>query len=70
MSKTKQFAARIAVVTGVVTLFAASVFADSRPSDETSWRERNRGEERRDGDRDRDWDRRGDDSRNGRDRDR
>lgn len=69
MRKIKQLSARIAVVAGAATLLAASAFADSRPSDETSWRDRNRGDVRRDGDRDRDDERRRDDSRNGRDRD-
>jgi len=67
VSKTKQFAARMAVVAGAATLVVASAFADSRPSNETSWRGGNRGSERRDGDRGRDNDRRGDNSRNGRD---
>lgn len=65
MKKMKQLSARIAVVAGAATLLAASAFADSRPSDETSWRERDRGDVRRDGERDRERDRRGDDSRNG-----
>jgi hypothetical protein len=70
VSKTKQFAARVAVVAGAATLVVASAFADSRPSNETSWRGGNRGSERRDGDRGRDNDRRGDNSRNGRGDDR
>lgn len=69
MSKTKQFAARMAVVAGAASLVVASAFADSRPSDETSWRGGNRGDVRRDGDRGRDDGRRGDNSRNGRDHD-
>jgi hypothetical protein len=66
VSRTKHFAARMAVVAGAATLVVASAFADSRPSNETSWRGGNRGSERRDGDRGRDNDRRGDNSRNGR----
>lgn len=42
------------MVAGVATLVVASAFADSRPSNETSWRGGNRGESRRDGNRDRD----------------
>jgi hypothetical protein len=57
----------MAVVAGAAALVVASAFADSRPSDETSWRGGNRGSERRDGDRGRDDYRRGDNSRNGRD---
>jgi hypothetical protein len=66
VSRTKHFAARMAVVAGAATLVVASAFADSRPSNETSWRGGNRGSERRDGDRGRGDDRRGDNSRNGR----
>jgi hypothetical protein len=42
------------MVAGVATLVVASAFAESRPSNETSWRGGNRGETRRDGNRDRD----------------
>jgi hypothetical protein len=42
------------MVAGVAALVVASAFAESRPSNETSWRGGNRGEARRDGDRDRD----------------
>ena len=66
MSKTKQFAARIAVLAGAATLVVASAFADSRPSKETSWRNGNRGEQRRDGSYDRNDRGRRDDSRNDR----
>lgn len=66
MSKDKQFAARFAVIAGAAAVVAASAFADSRPSDETRWRDGNRGDVRRDGHYDRREDRRGDDSRNSR----
>jgi hypothetical protein len=67
VSRTKELAARMAVLAGAATLVVASAFADSRPSNETSWRGGNRGTERREGVRDRDERRRGDDSRNDRD---
>lgn len=66
VSKTKQFAARIAVLAGAATLVVASAFADSRPSNETSWRGGNRGETRRDDTYDRNDRGRRDDSRNDR----
>lgn len=62
--KNKQLAARVAVMAGVATLVVASAFADSRPSDETSWREGDRRDVHRHGDRGRDDYRRGDESRN------
>lgn len=66
MSKTKKLTARIAVLAGAATLVVASAFADSRPSNETSWRGGDRGTTRRNDVRDRDDRRRGDDSRNDR----
>lgn len=68
MSKNKQLAARFAVIAGAAALVAASAFADSRPSNETRWRDGNRGTQRREGARDRDDSRRRDDSRNNNDR--
>lgn len=76
MSRIRQLTAGMAAAVAVAALWGASVFADSRPSDETRDRDSWRGESRRD--RGGDWDRR-DDSRNddrdwdrgrGRDRDR
>lgn len=64
MSKIRQLASRIAVLTGAATLVVASAFAESRPSNETSWRNGERGEIRREGVRDRDDRGRRDDSRN------
>jgi hypothetical protein len=68
--KNKQLAARFTVIAGAMAFVTASAFADSRPSDETRWRDGNRGSVRRDGDRDRDEYRRRDESRNNRNDDR
>jgi hypothetical protein len=66
VSRIKEFAARVAVLAGAATLVVASAFADSRPSNETSWRDGERGSSRRGEVRDRDERGRGDDSTNDR----